>query len=48
LIARKLEEGVEPRAATQAEESADAERAPTATALSAIERNATNAVMSGK
>jgi DNA repair protein SbcD/Mre11 len=40
LIARKLEDGAEPRAATQAEESADAETAPTATALSAIERNA--------
>jgi exonuclease SbcD len=49
LIERKLEDGAEPLAATAAEESAEREpTAPTATALSAIERNATNAVMSGK
>lgn len=48
LIERKLDEGA-PLAAAQTEKSGDAvEHAPTATALSAIERNATNAVMSGK
>jgi hypothetical protein len=41
LIERKLEDGAQPLAATEAEESAERETtAPTATALSAIERNA--------
>jgi hypothetical protein len=41
LIERKLEDGAQTHAATQAEESAEREpTAPTATALSAIERNA--------
>ncbi len=47
LIERKLEDG-SPPAPERATEMADRESAPTATALSAIERNATNAVMSGK
>ncbi|HEX8141370.1 MAG TPA: exonuclease SbcCD subunit D [Pyrinomonadaceae bacterium] len=47
LIEQKLADGG-PLAAVKAYQGAEEEHAPTATALSAIERNAANAVMSGK
>jgi hypothetical protein len=47
LIERKLDDGT-PLVTAKTGETEEREHAPTAAALSAIERNATNAVMSGK